>query len=116
VNYQWSVFVADLEPVVGREQGLRRPVLVISAEPLNEAYDVVTVVPLTSRKDDRPARLGEVLLPAGEGGLKQESFALCYQVRAIDKSRLTDIWGIVSAPELRRAIRDAVTLCLDLYE
>ena len=85
--YQWSVFVADLEPVIGREQGSRRPVLVVSAEPLNKFYEVVTVVPITSRKNSRAARPGEVLLAPGTGGLRQESFALCYQARALDKSR-----------------------------
>jgi len=114
VTYQWSVFVADLNPVVGREQGNRRPVLVVSAEPLNEAYDVVTVVPITSRKNDRPARLGEVLLPAGVGDLRQDSFAICYQARLLDKSHLTDLWGVVTDEAIRDAIRETLALCLDL--
>lgn len=77
--YQWTVFHADLDPALGREQAGERPVLVVSAEPLNLFYDVVTVVPITSRKNQRPARLGEVLLPAGAGGLRVDLFALCYQ-------------------------------------
>lgn len=114
MRYQWGVFMAELNPVVGREQGNRRPVLVVSAEPLNEAYDVVTVVPLTTRKNNRPARLGEVLLPVGAGGLRQESFALCYQIRALDKSRLTDFWGGITEAELQDALQEAITVCLDL--
>ncbi len=50
--------------------------------------DVVMVAPITNRKNNRPARLGEVLLPSGTGGPPRESFALCYQVRSLDKSRL----------------------------
>jgi len=50
-------------------QAGERPVLVVSAEPINRHYAVVMVVPITSRKNARPARLGEVLLPAGIGGL-----------------------------------------------
>ncbi len=66
--YQWLVFQADLEPTSGHEQSGRRPVLVVSAEPLNDAYGVVSVVPITSRKNNRLPRLGEVLLPAGTAG------------------------------------------------
>ena len=114
MTYQWGVFVADLNPVVGREQGNRRPVLVVSAEPLNAVYDVVTIIPLTSRKNERPPRLGEVLLPIGVGGLKQDSFALCYQSRALDKSRLTDFWGAIAEEATRQIIRDTLILCFDL--
>lgn len=101
MNYQWSIFQVDLDPTVGHEQAGERPVLVISAEPLNERYDVVMVVPLTSRKNNRPARLGEVLLPSGAGGLALDSFALCYQVRTLDKSRLRRLYGSLLDPALQ---------------
>src|SRR5947208_3441396 len=77
-----------------------RAVLVLSAEPLAERYDVVMVAPVTNRKRGRPARLGEVLLPAGTAGLAHDSFAICYQVRALDKSRLGRLYGEVSDPRL----------------
>ncbi|MGI6132104.1 MAG: type II toxin-antitoxin system PemK/MazF family toxin [Bacillota bacterium] len=32
VDYQWSIFWADLDPAVGSEQAGKRPVLVVSAE------------------------------------------------------------------------------------
>lgn len=114
MNYQWRVFQANLDPITGREQAGVRPVLVISAEPLNDHYRVVTVIPITSRKDARPERLGEVLLSAGEGGLPQESFALCYQVRALDKSRLGRLYGEVTDWALRRRLLDILATCFDI--
>lgn len=111
---QWRIYHADLDPIIGREQAGERPVLVISAEPLNERYDVVMVVPLTSRKSGRPARLGEVLLRSGTAGLPMESMALCYQIRAIDKRRLGACYGVVSDPELRAEIAATTEDCLDL--
>ncbi len=114
MTHQWTIFHADLDPTVGREQAGERPVLVVSAEPLNDVYDVVMVAPITSRKNNRPARLGEVLLPAGTGGLRVDSLALCYQVRTLDKSRLTRTYGEITDTDVRDQIRDTLALCLDM--
>ena len=114
MDYQWLVFQADLDPVAGHEQAGRRPVLVVSAEPLNDVYGVISVIPITSRKNNRLPRLGEVLLPAGTAGLWSDSSALCYQVRALDKTRLGGVYGTLSQSVLRKEIRDIISLCLDL--
>jgi len=41
MKYQWHLFIADLDPVVGSEQGRTRPVLVISDEQINHLLPVV---------------------------------------------------------------------------
>jgi mRNA interferase MazF len=110
---QWRVYRAGLDPTYGHEQAGVRPVIVVSANPINERYGVVSVIPVTSRKDERAARLGEVLLPSGTAGLKKDSFALCYQIRAIDKSRLFDSPGVIP-DDLRVAITETLSKCLDL--
>jgi mRNA interferase MazF len=115
LSFQWHVFRASLDPVVGREQAGERPVLVVSAEPLNERYDVVMVAPLTSRKRERPARLGEVLLPAGTAGLPMDSFVLCYQVRTLDKSRLGSEYGELTDSALQDQVSFMLVDCFDLY-
>ena len=96
MDYQWLVFQADLDPVAGHEQAGRRPVLVVSAEPLNDVYGVISVIPITSRKNNRLPRLGEVLLPAGTAGLWSDSFALCYQVRALQDATRWCLWNAES--------------------
>jgi mRNA interferase MazF len=111
---QWAILHANLDPIHGREQAGDRSVLVISAEPLNERYDVVTTIPLTSRKAARQARLGEVLLPAGVAGLKQDSFVLCYQARALDKSRLGRLYGHITDEHLKMRIQSMLAECLDI--
>lgn len=113
--YQWFVFQADLDPTVGHEQAGRRPVLVVSAEPVNDTCGVVSVVSITSRKNNRLARLGEVLLPAGTAGLPNESFALCYQVRTLDKTRLGRTYGELTEAALQRRIMETLALCLDIF-
>ena len=112
--YQWLVFQADLEPTFGHEQAGRRPVLVVSAEPLNDLYGVVSVVSITSRKNNRLPRLGEVLLPAGIAGLPSDSFALCYQMRVLDKTRLGRLYGTLNESALQQKVSTMIAFCLDI--
>ncbi len=49
--YRWNIFLADLDPVIGSEQGKTRPVMVISDDEINGILPVVNILPLTSRKD-----------------------------------------------------------------
>ena len=88
--YRWDVFWADLEPVVGREQaGESRPVLVVSNDCANKAFEVVTVIPLTTRGGTgRKAYPFEVVVPAGILDPDKSSIAMPQQVRTISKLRL----------------------------
>ena len=115
MNFQWHVFVAVLDPVHGSEQAGRRPVLVISRERINQLLNVVNVIPLTSVKS--PARRvypNEALLPAGTANLSRDSIALCYQVRTLDKGRLTRRVGEVSDVGLQQEIVRALRFQLDI--
>jgi mRNA interferase MazF len=111
---RWSVWLANLDPVVGSEQGLTRPVLVVSQTALNDILPVVNVLPLTSRKAGRRIYPNEALLPAGAAGLTLESIVLCYQIRTLDKRRLGRAFRKVDDKTLRHAIIDALTFQLDL--
>jgi len=44
---QYDIYLADLNPTVGREQFSKRPVLIISNNYEN-LLDIVTVIPITS--------------------------------------------------------------------
>lgn len=111
---RWSVWRANLDPVVGSEQGLTRPVLVVSQTALNDILPVVNVLPVTSRKAGRRIYPNEALLPAGTAGLTLESIVLCYQIRTLDKRRLGRMFGTLDDEALRRAIVDALTFQLDI--
>lgn len=113
--FQWRVFHADLDPVVGSEQAGRRPVLVVSNEIINEALPIVAVVPLTTRKPGRRIYATEVFLPAGAAGQPADSIALAHQIRTIAKARLGQLVGEL-VPDLRRAVRAAMRVYLDLEE
>jgi len=115
VIYQWTIFLAVLDPTTGAEQAGRRPVLVVSRERLNQLLPVVNVVPLTSRKSPtRTIYPNEVLLPASIADLPLDSIALCYQIRTLDKSRLERAMGVLHDQALQAAIAEAVRFQLDL--
>jgi len=79
----FNIYWANLNPTVGREQAGHRPVLVVSNDIENQ-MDIVTVIPITSRKKGRKIYPNEVLIT-----LKgKEAILLCHQVRTIAKARL----------------------------
>ena len=111
-EYKWRIFLANLDPTIGSEQGKTRPVLVISEEEINQILPVVNVLPITSRKPGRKIYPNEVLLAAKIGGLQKESILLCYQIRTLDKKRLIKEIGKIGDIGLQGRIFDA--LCFQL--
>jgi len=109
---RWSVWQANLDPVVGSEQGKTRPVLVISETALNDILPVVNVLPLTSRKPGRRVYPNEAMLPAGAAGLTANSLVLCYQIRTLDKQRLSRSYGKLDDTTRQEEILTA--LCFQL--
>ena len=102
-----ELYWATLDPVIGSEIAKTRPALIISNDVGNQYADRVIVAPISS------SGLGkiypfEVHLNPGEGGLSKESKILLDQIRTLDKSRLGQQTGVLSAErveEVNRAIR-----------
>jgi mRNA interferase MazF len=87
----WDV---DLDPVVGHEQGGRRPALVVSTDYLHTIpSELVTILPLTTR--NRGIRAHVHLVPP-EGGLNVSSVILTEQIRTVSRLRLRKRRGAVS--------------------
>lgn len=105
-----EIYRADLDPVLGSEQGGVRPVLVVQNDQGNQSSPTVIVAPLTSRRK-RPRQPTHVLVLPPEGGLTRPSQVLCEQVRTLEKSRLTDYLGALSDDTLRR-VDDALLRAL----
>lgn len=114
VEYQWGIFWANLEPAKGSEQAGTRPVLVISAEEVNQALPIVTILSLTSVKPGRKIYPIEVLLNPKVTGLPKDSIAMAHQIRAIAKERLGDKCGSIESDETRTEIKCAIKTYLDL--
>jgi mRNA interferase MazF len=105
-----EIWLAALDPVVGHEQGGRRPVVVVSADGLHALpIDMVIVVPLTG-KDRHLVTQPSIAGPAT--GLNRPSFARPEDIRAIDTSRLVRRLGTTSAEDFA-AIRKVLRYFLD---
>lgn len=95
-----DIFLVDLNPIVGAEQAGIRPALVIQIDKANAASPHTVIIPFTTRI--REVKLpSHVRIPAGVGGLVEESILLCEQIRVIDKRRLVRKIGSIGEEYLR---------------
>ncbi|MEU1902282.1 MULTISPECIES: type II toxin-antitoxin system PemK/MazF family toxin [Nocardiopsis] len=95
-----EVYMADLGDPIGHEQALRRPVLVVSAQPwLDSRPPVVTVLPLTRTHRHSPTH---VEIEPGSSGLKEVSYVKCEDLRAVSPLRLERRFGTVDELVLLR--------------
>ena len=104
-----QIYLADLNPVMGSEQGGVRPVIVIQNDLGNKYSPTVIVAAITTRKK-KPLPTHALIL-ANE--LPRDSYALLEQIRTIDKSRLISYMGKVSDKELD-AINEALSVSIEL--
>lgn len=108
-----EIYFARLDPVLGREQAGVRPIVVVSDDQaINQQPLVVIVVVGTSGwrvRKDYPinARVGP-----HESGLTEETVFLCFQVRALDESRLVrPRAGVLTAGAMAR-VETALRRCM----
>ena len=106
-----EVWYADLEPVRGREQGGRRPVLIVSVDGLNAGpADLVLAIAITTTER---AIYWHVPVQPPEAGLRLASFIKCENVRSISKERLGRRLGEVSEATMAE-VEDILRALLDL--
>jgi len=109
---KWSIWRANLDPVIGSEQGKSRPVIIISEDEINDLLNIVNIIPVTTKKEGRIIYPNEALLPIIDTDLENESIALCHQIRTIDKKRLSKEYGMISNIHIHHEIIEA--LCFQL--
>ncbi len=112
-----DIYLVDLDPARSSEADKRRPAVIVSADSLNRTVDrlgagAVTVVPLTSNL----TRVYDfqVLLPAGETGLSEDSKAQAEQIRTVSFSRLGKVPLGAVPGELMARLDAALRLHLSL--
>ncbi len=93
-----ELYYADLNPVIGSEQGGIRPVLIIQNNIGNKHSPTVIVASITgkSKKSTLPTHcyIGE------HTGLERNSYVLLEQLRTIDKRRLKEYVGALGRDEM----------------
>ena len=108
IHKKWTIWRANLDPVVGSEQGLTRPVLVISDDSINDLMNTLNVLPITTRKNARMIYPNEVLLDKLIFGLPDESIVLCHQIRTLDKKRFAQYYGEIGDINKQNEIIEAL--------
>jgi mRNA interferase MazF len=112
--HRGEIYFVSLDPVKGREQSGKRPVLVLSIDEINKLPLVVTVVVGTKGDNISNDYPTNVRITPSESGLPIETVFLCFQIRSLDSKRFPDIpSGKVTGKTLKR-IEDTVRYCLGL--
>lgn len=102
-----DVYWVDLNPTKGSEINKKRPCVIVSATPINRARNTVIVVPLSTAARPRPPIVINVEC------LGKQVSAICDQIRTVDKNRLTQSAGNLTAQDLD-AIDDSLSQILSL--
>jgi mRNA interferase MazF len=92
---------ADLNPVRGREQAGRRPVLILSHDVFNERSGTVIAVTMTSQE---PRAAFPLTLESRALGLTKRSWVKISQVRTLSVDRLGQRIARASEEELTRVV------------
>lgn len=113
---RWELYWADLNYPVGSEQGgERRPVLVVSNDGFNAAFDLVTVVSLTKREGKRRKVYPfEILLSPEIVGTGFTSIVMPQQVRTISKRRLLERIGALEDETKQEEVENRLLEHLDI--
>lgn len=107
-----EIYLVDLDPVVGSEQGGRRPVLVIQNDVSNQYSTVVIVAAITSAPTKRKYPV-DVIISSGDSGLFEGSRVLLNQIKTIDKQRLGRFIGRLNETQMAQVDR-AIMISLSL--
>ena len=90
-----DIVIVELDPTQGSEQRGTRPCLVVQNDVGNANAPTTIVVPFTTSFDDQLYPF-EVLVPADECALREDSVALCSQIRTIStEHRITENLGSI---------------------
>ena len=106
-----EVWLVDLGAPRGHEQAGSRPAIVLQTDDLRHLSTLV-IVPL-STKPNLASTATNVLVLRGEGGLVEDSVALCHQIRVLDKRRLLGKIGELAAERMSE-IEASVAFLLQL--
>lgn len=114
-----EIYLANLNPGLGSEQGGVRPVVVVQNEVGNRFSPTTIVAPITSRTDKGMGLPTHVLLPALTAQLPLDGQILLEQIRVVDCWRLKRCLGVLPGDVLKQveqALQISLGLCPDAGE
>lgn len=106
-----DIYYADLNPVIGCEQGGIRPVLILQNN-LGNRHSPTTIVAAITSKSEKGAIPTHVMIKTD--GLSRSSMVLLEQIRTVDKSRVREKIAMLDEEEMEKVDKALkVSLALD---
>ncbi|WP_312418862.1 type II toxin-antitoxin system PemK/MazF family toxin [Epilithonimonas sp.] len=90
---QYEIVLVNLDPTVGSQIKKTRPCVVISPNEMNKYLNTIVIAPMTSSSRPYPTRV-EVQTNNKKGWIVID------QIRAVDRKRITKIFGKLSVNEI----------------
>ena len=78
---QYSIYLVNLDPIVGHEIKKTRPCLVISPDEMNQNIQTVIIAPMTTKSHKYPTRVPVTVQ-------NKKGWIVLDQIRSIDNQRL----------------------------
>ena len=103
-----DVFYADLDPIIGSEQGGIRPVLVVQNNIGNKYSPTLIVLPISAAKKPH---LPTHIRICDSKMLPKDSVVLAEQIRTIDRNRLKSYVGSLGL-EIMEKINEAMKISI----
>ncbi len=107
-----EIFLANLEPIKGSEQGGIRPVLIIQNDISNKHSPITIVAAITSKVYEKEFPTNVFILKK-DSKLNKDSTILLNQIRTIDRTRLIKKIGSLD-PYILKKVDLAIKISLDL--
>jgi len=109
-----EIYFAQLNPVVGSEQGGIRPVLVVQND-IGNQYSPTTIVLAITSQINKAKLPTHVELRADTYGMERDSVILAEQIRTIDKTRLKQRIAVLK-DDLMEKVDQALAISLELKQ
>jgi mRNA interferase MazF len=112
--HRGEIYLVGFDPTLGHEIQKTRPALIIQNDVSNE-YSPITIVAAISSKFSDPPFPREVVIDPTESGLPMLSAVIVNQIRSVDRQRLQEKVGNLSARAMAR-VGDAIKISLGLTD
>lgn len=109
-----EIYFAQLNPVVGSEQGGIRPVVVVQND-IGNQYSPTTIILAITSQINKAKLPTHIELKAKEYGLEKDSVILAEQIRTIDKTRLKQRIASLNEETMQK-VDQALMVSLSLTE
>ena len=109
-----DIYWINLDPTIGAEIKKTRPCVIISPNVANRSGPLVIVAPIT-KAQGKKVHFHEILLPKGTSNLQYDSKLKVFQLRCVDKKRLSKSKIGSISQDLIKKLDEKIQIVTGLY-